>query len=290
MNLFFSIIIPTYNAEATLGAALESITTQNFRDYEVIIVDGVSKDGTADIVDRYAANNPAIRWVSEKDKGIYDAMNKGIGLARGEWLYFLGSDDILLDDQVLTNVHRAAESTDARMVYGNVLVKGSIIWAGDGKIYDGEFDREKIARSNISHQAIFYHKSVFPAVGNYNIAYSTCADWDLNLRCFARLKTQYVPLTIARFLVGGQSTNTQLDQFMQRDAVIRLKEYYHVGYFNRLYAHSSWQFWNIANDLLQEKKYSRSLVFLLYAVYHSGKKGNLLKNYLINLISPRRAQ
>ena len=90
-----SIIIPTYNVESTIGTVLESITAQTFRGYEVVIVDGVSKDGTAEIVARYAAGNPAIRWVQEKDKGIYDAMNKGVGLARGEWLYFLGADDTL---------------------------------------------------------------------------------------------------------------------------------------------------------------------------------------------------
>ena len=280
-----SIIIPTYNVESTIGAVLESITTQTFRQYEVVIVDGVSKDGTAGIVARYAAGNPAIRWMQEKDEGIYDAMNKGVGLARGEWLYFLGADDTLYNDGVLQEVYDAAAGTAADLIYGNVMIRGSNMWGNDGQLYDGEFNRAKLFRSNISHQAIFYRSRVFRSVGLFDLRYKSCADWDLNHRCFARLQTHYFPSTIANFQTGGASTQLAVDLFLEKESVIRLKEYYKLSYFHRLFDNSSWQFWNVSNDLLAEKRYFRSFIFFIYAAYHSKKKIGLLKNYLINLYS-----
>ena len=100
----FSIIIPTFNAGKTLSFCLDSVLIQSFQDFEILIIDAVSSDNTMSIVEEYAAANTAITWISEKDKGIYDAMNKSISLAKGEWLYFLGSDDKLYDAEVLKKI------------------------------------------------------------------------------------------------------------------------------------------------------------------------------------------
>ena len=97
-----SIIIPTYNSASVLAKALDSIVKQNFTDWEVLVMDGVSTDNTIKVAQSY--NDSRIHIFSEPDKGIYDAMNKGIEKAQGEWLYFLGSDDWLLNGNVFDSL------------------------------------------------------------------------------------------------------------------------------------------------------------------------------------------
>ena len=93
-----SIIIATFNSEKTLRKALESVYTQDFQDWECVVVDGASTDETLDIVKEYVAKDSRFRYISEPDKGIYDAFNKGWRQAKGEWIHYLGSDDRLVKD------------------------------------------------------------------------------------------------------------------------------------------------------------------------------------------------
>ena len=97
MPPFISIIIPTFNAESTILKALESILQQTFKDFEILIIDGLSKDKTIEIVENL--KDSRIKIHSDKDIGIYDAMNKGIHYAQGKWLYFIGSDDYLYNNE-----------------------------------------------------------------------------------------------------------------------------------------------------------------------------------------------
>src|ERR1700744_2888998 len=133
-----SIVIPTYNAETTLSRALDSLLGQTFQDFEVLIIDGLSTDKTTAIIGDYAARDKRIRFISEKDNGIYDAMNKGIDLAKGDWIYFLGSDDQLYKKDVLASVFTGEVNLSSDVLYGDVY---SPVFKG---IYDGEFDAEKI--------------------------------------------------------------------------------------------------------------------------------------------------
>ncbi|MBO9204580.1 MULTISPECIES: glycosyltransferase family 2 protein [Niastella] len=197
-----TIIIPSFNAAAFIREALDSLLQQSFTAFEVLVVDGVSKDNTVAIVQEIASTDNRVRIITEKDAGIYDAMNKGIRLAVGEWLYFLGADDALCNNQVLESVVKVLQETDADLVYGNVLM-------GDRKHeYDGPFNYYKLLTKNISHQAIFYNRKVFSLVGNYNIQYKGHADWAFNLSCFTQegLKTRYIDKLIANFSVGGTSS------------------------------------------------------------------------------------
>jgi glycosyltransferase involved in cell wall biosynthesis len=99
-----SIIIPTYNAGKTLRTCIDSVVSQNYRQKEIWIVDNQSDDGTISIINEYAALYTYIKYISGEDRGTYDAMNKGIGVAKGRWLYFLGSDDTLYDENVLSAI------------------------------------------------------------------------------------------------------------------------------------------------------------------------------------------
>ena len=120
----FSIIIPTFNSEDTLAIALESILKQVYQQFEVIIVDGLSTDATKEIVSQYQKKLPSMVFHSEADKGIYDAMNKGIDLAKGNWLFFMGSDDSFFDTTVLEKVVEAIQNSKPKVLYGNVKIHG----------------------------------------------------------------------------------------------------------------------------------------------------------------------
>jgi glycosyltransferase involved in cell wall biosynthesis len=196
-----SVIIVVYNAANTVETAINSILEQTYKNTEVIVIDGGSVDGTLEILKKYKAAN--LRWISEPDKGIYDAMNKGIKFSSGEWLYFLGADDKLYGNKILEDIFKESDLHDAEFLYGNVK-RGT-----HSKLYDGEFDYEKLLKKNISHQAVFYKTDIFLRSGSYNLRYSTHADWDVNLRCFENqtVKTKYIDKIIACFATGGASVN-----------------------------------------------------------------------------------
>jgi glycosyltransferase involved in cell wall biosynthesis len=202
MNMpLISIITVVYNGAATLEATIRSVRDQTWKNVEYIIVDGGSKDGTLALVEKY--NNSIAKWVSEPDKGVYDAMNKGIRMAAGDWLYFLGSDDLLHDPGVLTKLFDAPFEGNCDLLYGNVK---SPAYKG---VYDGEFTLEKLLSKNISHQAAFYRKELFQRLGDYDLRYRLHADWDFNLRCFMTndVRTRYADVLVAEFGAEGMSSS-----------------------------------------------------------------------------------
>ena len=192
-----SIIIPTFNSANTLRRALDSIIGQTLNDLEVLIMDGVSTDQTLDIAKTYNGNR--IRIFSEPDNGVYDAMNKGIDKASGEWLYFLGSDDYLFSKDVLSKVfEKKLDGID--ILYGDVCAPQL------DKRHYGEWSIETLPY-NRCHQAIFYRKKIFEMTGLYNLKYSVLADYAINLQWFLRrdIKNLYCPISIASFTPGGYS-------------------------------------------------------------------------------------
>ncbi len=220
---YLTIIIPTFNAEKTLQASLDSVLCQDYRDFEVLIMDGVSRDGTLAIAGEAARLDPRVRIVSSPDKGVYDAMNKGIQESRGKWLYFLGSDDFLYDPAILSSIFMQAAPDHFDLIYGNVV---SPSYKG---LYDGEFDLDKLLLRNISHQAIFYQRGIFDYAPAYNIRYKGYADWDLNIRLFTdnRTRISYVGGTIARFGPGGLSSRHDvafLQEVLFPESVRRLQQ------------------------------------------------------------------
>ncbi len=196
-----SIIIPTYNSCQTIVDALKSIKEQEFQDLEVLIMDGISQDNTVELVNGFILDYPKINCHVEKDNGVYEAMNKGISIAQGDYLYFFGSDDVLKSPETLKNVFSEIEGAD--VLYGNVQFKKS------GEIYSGKSSYEKLAYRQISicHQAIFYSKRVFEVVGSYNTKYYIHADHDLNIRCFEneKIRIKYIENVIAVFNELGLS-------------------------------------------------------------------------------------
>lgn len=197
-----SIIIPTFNSGATLSVALDSIFFQTFKDFEVLIIDGLSTDNTRDVVSRYKNKFSRIHFYSENDKGIYDAMNKGIALATGEWLYFMGSDDSFYEPTTLEKFINNEAIVNTEVVYGNVF---STYFNGS---YDGLFNYSKLMNQNICHQSIFFRNSVFSKTGNYNLKYKAYADWNHNINWFFKsdICNVYIDQVIANFTYGGFSS------------------------------------------------------------------------------------
>lgn len=210
---FVSIIIAVRNGRDHLDAALTSIQSQDPELYELIVIDGGSTDGTLDILRRHSTN--IHYWTSEPDRGIYDAMNKGIKQANGRYLYFLGSDDRLtVDLRSLTSV-----ITDPLTIY-----YGYVRTSKGSSVADGPWSAWRLAVSTINHQCIFYPLAAFEDAA-YSLKYKVLADWAFNLRCFGnrRLRFQYIPYEIAFYSLSGISSRVEDEEFL-RDRLRLIRE------------------------------------------------------------------
>lgn len=219
----FSIITPTFNCVSKIEKTIASVLSQNKILFEYIIVDGLSEDGTINKIKKYSND---LKLIVGKDNGVYDAMNKGIDAASGKYLYFLGAGDQLREG-ILERINPLMPESDFNFVYGNVYM------IDRNNIYDGKFDKHKLNKRNICHQAIFYGKSVFDVIGKYDLRYIIKADYVLNLRCFGdkNIKKTYINYIIADYEGHGLSCSQKDDNFIKDRAklvkdCLGVKEYF----------------------------------------------------------------
>ena len=165
-----SIGLVVYNGAGHIRNALDSIVRQAYRNIELIVVDGGSRDGTQNILHEYAEYISAL--VSEPDKGIYDAMNKVCLYATGDWLIFLGCDDVLLD---------AFGKIAELMIDPDSVYYGDVIFRSSGNVYGGKFSKRRLARQNFCHQAMFYPRSAYKKY-SYSLDYKWLADYAYNIK------------------------------------------------------------------------------------------------------------
>ena len=212
-----SIVIPSFQQASELEGALQSIAQQTKKDYEIIVIDGNSQDNTREIINQYA--HLPIIFKSEPDKGIYDAMNKGVSISSGKYIYFLGCDDRLAADDVLEKIFSSADVMQNHVVYGDV------IFTDTGARYNGEFNHFELFAGNICHQAIFTQKKVFENLGKFDTRYKTYADWEFNMRWFneAWVKRLYIPVIIANFNTAGFSSKRQDEVFFAEEKFLKEK-------------------------------------------------------------------
>jgi glycosyltransferase involved in cell wall biosynthesis len=229
MNLhdspLISIITPTFNSAETIEITLKNVIEQKYKNIEHIIVDGLSQDETPQIVEKYEQAHKHVRMIRGKDQGVYDAMNKGISASKGNYYFFMGSDDLFHDSSVLSDLANSGLLSQERVIYGNVKIDGDTGWAKDGQIYDGRFTQKKLICQNICHQAIFYPKKILSKIEPYNINYPINADWDINWRCWAKAEFLYFDRVICTFRAGGTSTNTT-DIAFRRDYMRNIQRYF----------------------------------------------------------------
>lgn len=199
MSPLISIIIATYNSANTLQRALESVLNQSLQDWECVIVDGASKDGTLDLIHEYTAKDPRFRYVSEPDKGIYDAYNKGWRMARGKWIHYLGSDDELMPKGLEALI---AESDDSDIIYGNTLFRKTGIF----KL------RLQISSSPkmggfCCHQSLIMRRELISRLGGFDMQYKILADKDLICRAMkVKCKVRQTNAIVSIFSLDGTSS------------------------------------------------------------------------------------
>jgi len=220
LNPFISIIVVTYQAAETLQACIDSVWAQTDLNKELIVIDGASTDATLEIIE--ANKNKISYFVSEPDAGIYDAMNKGIKQAKGDYLYFLGADDILLPKLHLLTTKMKGVNT---IYYGDVRYKNA------GIRYGGNFTPWKLVVKNICHQSIFYPASVFKKY-NYSLQYPLLADYYLNLQLMADkgFKFEYLKELICEYNEQG-SSGKQLDTQFISDKLQLIQSNYSCSIF-----------------------------------------------------------
>ena len=195
-----TIITVCVNAEKTIKDTIESVLKQSYKDFEYIIVDGKSSDDTLKIISKY--DDKRIRLISEKDKGLYDAMNKGIKLATGDIIGTINSDDILASEDVFqTVIDNFDENTD--VIYANI------------KYYNEDFS--KVKRDFISgtkendyfcpaHPSMYVRKEIYEKIGTYNINYKIAADFDFMVRCnLNNVRYKYIDKYFVYMRYGGKS-------------------------------------------------------------------------------------
>lgn len=205
----FSIITPTLHAEARIEATIASVLAQERSLFEYIIVDGASTDRTLDIISQHGQD---IRLVSEPDAGLYDAMNKGIALSSGRYLYFIGAGD-LLHAGVLKRIAAELPDHDHGVVYGNFHVPN------DETDYYGEVSKWFLLLVyDICHQSAFYGREVFDLFGTYDLRYPVRADYAINMQAFsdARIEKRFIDMVIADYAGDGISA-TREDKVFTRD-------------------------------------------------------------------------
>lgn len=215
-----SIITVCLNAEKDITSCINSVITYGNNNCEHIIIDGGSTDSTIEILKEF--DDRIEFWISEKDHGIYNAMNKAIKYAKGKWVLFLGSDDQLFSRFQDIIPYMTNENS---VYYGDYL--------SDGKKYGGKFNKYRLAKSNFCQQCILYSKNVFLKY-SFNEKYRISADHLFNIQCWSDLqfKFLYQPIILTIFGSSGISSN-QIDYSLEKDRDRIILQYFGIHYLLR---------------------------------------------------------
>lgn len=214
-----SIITVTYNAGAVLQRTLESVAAQDYPHIEHVLIDGASKDNTLTLLQAHAAQMPHSVLISEPDKGLYDAMNKGLARATGDYVLFLNAGDELADSHTLTEIFASAPAAD--VYYGHALLVDL-----DGKPHGLRLPHppEKLNWKSLQwgmsvcHQAFIVKRNL--AV-TYDLSYRICADIDWMIRTLRQVnRAQYTGGVVCRFLMDGLSSNRRKQAWWERYKVL----------------------------------------------------------------------
>lgn len=210
-----SVVTVVFDGEATLQACIDSVAGQPHDNVEFVVVDGVSRDGTLDIL--RGASDRIDYWVSEPDRGIFDAMNKAASLVTGDWVLFLGCDD---------TVQGFTPDLVRRLTDPYCIYYGDVFIPSRGTTFDGRYNRLKLCHTNICHQAILYPAIVLEKY-RYNVRYKDLADHEFNMRCWADpvLRFEYVPVVVAEYNDQGNS-GVSYDHAFQAERMDLVRRYF----------------------------------------------------------------
>lgn len=221
----FSIITVCYNCEDIIEKTLESVVSQNYENFEYIIVDGKSSDGTFNIINEFRTKrHQDLFIISEHDKGIYDAMNKGITNANGQYIFFLNAGDTFYNNEVLLNVKEILDDESIDIFYGDIVQD-----IGTSKKNVKSISKLKnihlLMDRMICHQAIFAKKESLANMGGFNTNYKIAADYNWLISCFKKkLIFKHSPILISNYDMNGISTNSHM--IIQNEHEIIIREHY----------------------------------------------------------------
>jgi glycosyltransferase involved in cell wall biosynthesis len=200
-----TVITAVYNGQPYVAGCLESVLHQDYPNIEHIVLDGGSSDGTVDVLRKY--EDRLALWKSEPDHGIYDAWNKGLAEARGEWICFLGADDELLPDAINAYMVLAARNPNAEYLCSRVKLVDT---SGYQKIIGGPWKwREFSKLMCTAHVGSMHRRSLFDRLGTYDVSYRIVADYEFLLRAQRRLNTAFMPVETAMMRGGGVSGSSR---------------------------------------------------------------------------------
>lgn len=218
-----SIITVCYNSAAHVEDAIKSVASQDFPDIEHIIVDGGSTDGTLDILKKY--DSVVSKWISEPDKGIYDAMNKGLVMATGEVVGILNSDDFYSNNQIISTVVHAFESSDTDAVYGDLVFIDPVNLSRTVRTYSSaKWNPQKFAHGYMpAHPTFFVRRKYYELYGRFETDYQIAADYELLIRFLYvyKLRYTYLPVTMVKMRKGGVSSNGIKSNIILNREIIR---------------------------------------------------------------------
>ena len=208
-----SIITTSYNSARTLRDTMDSVLRQSYADYEYIVVDGASKDGTVDIIREYEPRfEGRMRWVSESDRGIYDAMNKGVAMATGDVVGLLNSDDFYTSDDILATVAREFSSSDAPdAIYGDVHYVDEVDTTKVVRYYSSRgFTRKRMLMGYMpAHPSFYVRKECYEKYGAFDTSYRVAADFENLLRLIYvnEISIRYIAKDFVTMRMGGASSS-----------------------------------------------------------------------------------
>ena len=223
MSMKISVITVCYNSALTIKNTLESVALQRYKDFEHLIIDGGSKDGTLEIIRAWKGH--PVRLISESDEGIYDAMNKGIKLATGDVVAFLNADDFYKDADVLARVARVMQAEQLDALYGDV----EFFRPGQQDIVARRYNSGRFTAGRLgwgwmpAHPALFVRRALFERYGVFRTDYRIAGDFEFIARVFKHpeLRHRHLPESLVRMQLGGISTSgwratLQLNREMMR--------------------------------------------------------------------------
>lgn len=221
-----SIITVTYNSVSTLRDTMASVLAQTYQDIEYIVVDGASKDGTVDVIREFEPQfGGRMRWISEKDTGLYDAMNKGIQMATGDVVGIINSDDFYHRTDAITKVAAAFASPEIQAVYGDIRFVNPDNLNKTVRYYSSKNFSVKRFRYGFmpAHPTFFTYKRYFEEYGYYKTNYRIAADYELLTRFLAahHLKAKYLNMDFMKMRTGGVSTASAKNNILLNREIVR---------------------------------------------------------------------
>lgn len=270
INPLISIITVTYNAEKYIAQTMQSVLNQTYPNIEYLIIDGGSTDRTLEIIKNYELKIKfQFRWISEKDNGIYDAMNKGIALASGSLIGILNASDYYEPNAVETVVNAYSHNCDAGIFHGNMNMLNE----------NGTFFKQKKPNTNLDelykgmrlwHPSFFVAKPVYEKQGLFDTQFKIAADFDFALRCYlAGVKFVYIDTVITHFRKGGVSSKREIEAHKECKAALIKNNYPD----------------HVVNAVVKQWKKKRRKNAVYYAVYQF--LNHLLPSSLVSKIATR---